>query len=202
MSFLVFLGIAASFAYGLSNIASDVKTASCKQELNKEPYNLDQFETVLRLCRVKRHKYDGFPILDSNCDACLDYIRRQPLTDENDVKAFINKFNSVRNAEIQEFLCYWEDIYNETYEKEIKNTTCSDVVIFQKDHYLTTYDAVNDHTQELYDSTFFGEIAVARPKVFKENNKIIEVWALYCGDRVKAEEYYEMCSKVLGKLVV
>lgn len=202
MSFLVFLGIAASVAYGLGNIASDVKTASCKQELNKEPYNLDQFETVLRLCRVKRHKYDGFPILDSNCESCLDYIRRQPLTDEEDVKAFIDKFNAVRNKELQAFLCHWEDIYNETYETEIMNTKCSNVVIFEKEHYLTNYAEVNAHAQELYDSTFFGEIALARPKVFKDGNAITEVWALSCGDKLKAKEYYEMCSKVLGKLTV
>ena len=203
MSFLMFLGIAASIAYGMGTAASDIKTKSCKKELNKEQYSLNQFEQILRLCRVKRINYDGFKILEEcGFKYCIDYVRRQPLTTEDDVRDFINKYNSVRNAEIREFLCYWEDIYNATYEQEIDGNKCSNVITFEKKHYLSTYEKAYNHAQELFEDTFFGELAVARPKIIVESNAVVEVWALHCDNLYLANKYYEMCSKVLGKLTV
>ena len=205
MGFLMFLGIAASIAYGLNDAASGMKTRDCKAKLNNEPYNLGQMETILRLHRVKRHKYDGFPILEEDgWQKCLDYVRRQPLTTEEDVVAFIERYNEIRNKELMEFLCHWEDIYNEVYENEIANKKCSNVITFEKKHYLSTYDDVYDHAQDLFLNTFFGELALAEPKIIKERsaNTYSEVWALHCNNVIEANRYYDLCSKVLGKLVL
>lgn len=203
MGFLTFLIVMGSSLHGISVMASDIKTASCKSELNKEQYSLDQFDTVLRLCRVKRYKYDGFKVLEERgYEKCLPYIRRQPLSTEEDVDAFIERYNDIRDIEIRQFLCYWEDIYYDTYEAEIKNKKCSRVITFENKHFLSSYDYVYNHAQDLYDNTFFGEIAVARPKIIRESNKIIEVWALHCSNTMDAKWYYEVCSKVLGQLKV
>lgn len=205
MGFLLFLGMCAASLYGMHDMASGMKTRDCKAKLNKEPYNLDQMETILRLHRVKRHNYDGFPILEKDgWQKCLDYVRRQPLTNEEDVDAFIKRYNDIRSRELVDFLSHWEDIYNETYENEIADKKCSKIITFEKKHYLATYGEVYDHAQDLFLNTFFGDLALAEPKIIKERsaNTYSEVWALHCNNVIEAEKYYEMCSKVLGKLTV
>ena len=96
------------------------------------------------------------------------------------------------------------DSLHKTSQNEIANNKCSKVITFEKKHYLSTYDDVYDHAQDLFLNTFFGDLALAEPKIIKERsvNTYSEVWALHCNNVIEANRYYELCSKVLGKLVL
>ena len=209
VGFLMFLGIAASIAYGLNTAASDMKTRSCKGELAKENYSLNQFETILRLHRVKRIEMDKgkFVLPRGQYQRCLNWIEKQPLTDETDIQEFIDHYNSVRQQELDDLYEYWDQEYDKNYDDYLCTRSDEDgLFLFQKEHNFLykdeQIDLIRNRITDLYRDTFWSELCVKPGKLVKDETSSIETWLEIWVDKCpggleKAEEYYKACNNIL-----
>ena len=192
-------------ALAWSGAAKDAKASNADRRVKNSGYDLDRdFENVLRACHIQRKSQDGIKYLpEDRWRDCVSYILRQPYTTEKDVEMFRLRYNRIRKQELKKVQDKWDQNYNRAYQEYLSSTEPVTTITFEKTHYLFDEEFVVNLADNLYQNTFFGEMATQPPKVVfnpdATNISFHEIWVIRCpGGKQKAKKYWKACSRKLG----
>ena len=192
-------------ALAWSGAAKDAKASNADRRVKNSGYDLNRdFEDVLRACHVQRKSQDGVKYLsEDGWKSCVSYIQRRPYTTDKDVEMFKLRYNRIRKQELKKVQDKWDQNYNNAYKEYLSSTEPVTTITFEKTHYLFDEEFVVNLADNLYQNTFFGEMATQPPKVVfnpdATNISYIEVWVLHVpGGKQKAKKYWKACSRKLG----
>ena len=212
MSLLLALFSIGLTAKMIGEVAKDVTKIPAREQIQEDTRNgtfsvLKDFEQILYVCDVKRKKHNSsVAVLPYNgYTKCLKYIRDHPLTTTEDENLFINQYNSVLRKEI----AARQDEYDQRYfkvkaEAEFLMNAGEQTVVVPFNHLdvLVDSDYVNQKVDQIYNNTFFGNLAIKEPKIRQNSsgNSYTTIWALKIpvSMRLHLKEYYKSCSERVG----
>lgn len=197
----------------VKEVAKDVTKIPAREQIQEDTRNgtfdvVKNFEQILHICDVKRKKHNSsVAVLPYNgYTKCLKYIRDHPLTSiPEDEDRFIEHYNSVLAKEIAQR----QEEYDKRYfkvkaevESLMNNGEQTVVVPFKHLDVLVDSDYVNQKVNQIYNNTFFGDLAIKQPKI-KQNssgNSYTTIWALRIPISMKwyLKEQYRCCSERCG----
>ncbi|MBE6509456.1 MAG: hypothetical protein E7Z77_08610 [Methanobrevibacter sp.] len=113
------------------------------------------------------------------------------------------RYDRVRRQELKKVQDKWDQIYNNAYKEYLSSTEPVTTMTFERTHYLFDEEFVVNLADNLYQNTFFGEMATQPPKVVfnpdATNISFHEIWVIRCpGGKQKAKKYWKACSRKLG----
>ena len=213
MSLLLALFSIGLTAKMIAEVGKDVTKIPAREQIQEDTRNgtfdvVKNFEQILHICDVKRKKHNSsVAVLPYNSYfKCLKYIRDHPLTSiPEDEERFINHYNSVLKKEIAKRQEEYDQRYFEVkakMESLMSDGGNFEIVKFEHLDVLITADQVNQKVGQIYNNTFFGDLAIKEPKIRQNSsgNSYTTIWALKipASMRLHLKEYFRCCSERCG----
>ena len=168
---------------------------------------VDNFWDIVTACGVKKKKFNSsVAVLEPyGYKKCLPLIRDHHLTTKEDEQRFIAYYEKVMTDQINQR----QEEYDQRYfkvkaEAESLMNSGDDYEIVKFEHLdvLITSEQVNQKVDQIYNNTFFGDLAFKKPKIRlnSSGNSYTIIWALKIPTsmRLHLKEYYKSCSERCG----
>ncbi|MBR2557338.1 MAG: hypothetical protein IKE95_03060 [Methanobrevibacter sp.] len=213
MSLLLALFSIGLTAKMIAEVGKDVTKIPAREQIQDDTRNgtfsvVQDFEQILYICDVKRKKHNSsVAVLPYNgYTKCLKYIRDHPLTSiPEDEERFIEHYNRVLSKEIgarqEEYDKRYFEMKDEV-EALMSAGVNYEVVEFKHIDVLTDMEYVDQKVNEIYNNTFFGDMAIKKPKIIQggSSSSFREIWALKVPATMKIhlKDYYKVCSQRCG----